>query len=34
VGGSMAGGQIAWAAHLGGFLAGFGLLKLKYFNII
>ena len=32
VGGSLAGGQIAWASHLGGFIAGFGLLKLDYFN--
>lgn len=32
VGGAVMGGQIAWAAHLGGFIAGFGLLKLKYFN--
>jgi len=32
VGGEMAGGQIAWAAHLGGFIAGFALLRLKYFN--
>jgi membrane associated rhomboid family serine protease len=32
IGGSVAGSQIAWAAHLGGFIAGFGLLKLKYFK--
>jgi len=32
IGGAMMGGQIAWAAHLGGFIAGFGLLKLKYFH--
>ena len=31
-GGALAGGQIAWAAHLGGFLSGFLFLKLKYFR--
>jgi membrane associated rhomboid family serine protease len=33
VGGAFAGGQIAWAAHLGGFIAGFILLKMKYFKV-
>jgi membrane associated rhomboid family serine protease len=32
LGGAMMGGQIAWAAHLGGFIAGFALLKVKYFT--
>lgn len=32
VGGVIMGGQIAWAAHLGGFIAGFGLLKINYFK--
>jgi membrane associated rhomboid family serine protease len=33
VGGAMTGGgQIAWAAHLGGFIGGFVLLKTRYFN--
>ncbi len=32
ISGFTGGGQIAWAAHLGGFIAGFGLLKLKYFR--
>lgn len=26
-------GSIAWAAHIGGFLGGFALLRLKYFRI-
>jgi membrane associated rhomboid family serine protease len=26
-------GDIAWAAHLGGFLGGFALLRLPYFRI-
>jgi membrane associated rhomboid family serine protease len=34
IGGSLAGGQIAWAAHLGGFIAGFLLLRLRYFKTI
>ena len=33
VGGSLAGGPIAWAAHLGGFIAGFGLLKTRFFRL-
>ena len=33
VGGALMGGvKIAWAAHLGGFIAGFCLLKMPYFN--
>jgi membrane associated rhomboid family serine protease len=32
IGGAMMGGQIAWAAHLGWFIAGFVLLKMKYFR--
>ena len=33
IGGVMTGGgQIAWAAHLGGFIGGFILLKFKYFT--
>ncbi len=32
IGGGLMGGNIAWAAHLGGFIAGFGLLKLNYFR--
>jgi membrane associated rhomboid family serine protease len=31
-GGFMAGGQIAWAAHIGGFFAGLGLMRLHYFK--
>lgn len=31
-GGALIGGEIAWATHLGGFITGFGLLKLKYFK--
>ena len=33
VGGQLMGGEIAWAAHLGGFIAGFALLKLNYFRV-
>lgn len=32
VGGRLAGGEIAWAAHLGGFIAGFVLLRFNYFR--
>ncbi len=32
IGGSVIGSQIAWAAHLGGFITGFGLLRLNYFK--
>lgn len=32
VGGTLAGGQIAWAAHLGGFIGGFVLLKTRHFR--
>ena len=32
IGGTMMGGQVAWAAHLGGFITGFILLKMKYFT--
>lgn len=32
IGGTIAGGQIAWAAHLGGFIGGFMLLKTRYFQ--
>lgn len=32
VGENMAGGPIAWVAHLGGFVGGFLLLKLPYFK--
>ncbi len=31
-GGAIVGGTIAWAAHLGGFITGFGLMKLRYFQ--
>lgn len=29
----MAGAPIAWLAHIGGFLGGFALLKLRYFKV-
>lgn len=32
-GGFMAGGQIAWAAHIGGFFAGLALMRLDYFRL-
>lgn len=32
-GGGLGMGNIAWAAHLGGFLGGFALMRLKYFRI-
>lgn len=25
-------GNVAWAAHIGGFFAGVGLMKLRYFS--
>lgn len=31
--GDLAGGPIAWAAHLGGFLGGVALTKLRYFRL-
>lgn len=31
--GGMGIGDIAWAAHLGGFLGGFALMRLKYFRV-
>jgi len=31
--GQFSGGQIAWAAHLGGFIGGFILLRMSYFHI-
>lgn len=33
VGEQMAGAPIAWLAHIGGFLGGFILLKLRYFQV-
>ena len=33
IGGGLAGGEVAWAAHLGGFIGGFILLKTRYFRI-
>ena len=32
VGGEVGIGNVAWAAHAGGFIAGMGLMKLRYFN--
>ncbi len=32
VGGAIGIGDVAWAAHAGGFLAGIGLMKLRYFS--
>jgi membrane associated rhomboid family serine protease len=31
-GGAMGIGNVAWAAHLGGFLAGVALMRLRYFS--
>jgi membrane associated rhomboid family serine protease len=33
MGGGLGVGNIAWAAHLGGFLGGFALMRLKYFRV-
>jgi len=32
IGGAIGIGDVAWAAHAGGFLAGIGLMKMNYFK--